>query len=392
MRLSVGKKYFCQITALSAALLLLTGCGKQNQQATIPPALVSVATATTEDVPVLLSNIGTVQAVSSVTLQSQVNGQIAQVHVQPGNEVKTGDVLFTLDDRPYQAALLQAQGILLKDQATAKNDHTIADQEQQLLKQGAASPTEYLLAKYLADSADGQVKADQAAVQTAQLNLNYCTIGAPFDGKIGNLLAFAGTNVEATTTNLAVLNQIEPIYVAFAVPQQNLEQIKEEFKSGVKLPLTVAIAGDTGAPPTGNLSFINNAVDSTTGTVMLMGTFDNQDQRLWPGQIVTATLQLNVLKGAVVVPADAVQTGPNGLFVFVAQPDSTAKMVTVDEGITYNGMTVINKGLQAGQTVITDGQLNVTPGGKIQIVPNGLVAGSSQTAPSSQQNTTQTAN
>ncbi|HMD54285.1 MAG TPA: efflux RND transporter periplasmic adaptor subunit, partial [Phycisphaerae bacterium] len=337
-------------------VLLLAGCQKQTQQASIPPALVTVAQATTQDVPVLVSNYGTVQAVSSVTLQSRIDGQIAQVDVKPGELVKKDDVLFVLDKEPYQAALLAAQATLAKDQATALDDDVVRDQEQQLLKQGAASPTEFLVAKYLASSADGQVNADKAAVQTAQLNLNYCTITAPFNGKIGNLQAFVGTNVLATTTNLAVLNQIKPIYVAFAVRQQNLQQIKQKLNAGEKLPVTAEIPGDAGAPQIGYLSFVDNQVDSTTGTVMLMGTFDNQDEKLWPGQLVNATLLLDTLKNAVVVPSEAVQTGPDGTFVFVAQPDNTAKMVDVDEGIPYNGVTVINKGIQAGQSVVTDGQ------------------------------------
>ena len=385
------REHYPLLTSFLTILLLLAGCQKQ-QQTQIPPALVNVATATTQDIPVLLSNIGTVQAVSSVTLQSRVDGQIAQVDIKPGEVVKKGDVLFVLDKQPYQAALLQAQATLEKDQATALDDHVVEDQEQQLLKAGAASPTEFLVAKYLASSADGQVLADKGAVQTAQLNLNYCTITAPFDGKIGNLLAFVGTNVLTTTTNLAVLNQIEPIYVAFALDQQNLSQIKQAFDAGEKLTVIAAIPGDAGPPPTGVLTFIDNQI-SSIGTILLMGTFQNQDQKLWPGQQVNATLQLSVLKNAVVVPSSAVQDGPNGTFVFVAQPDNTAKMVSVDEGVTYNGMSVINKGIQAGQIVITDGQLNVVPDGKIQIVRNGLIAGSSSTTePADQGNVTQAAN
>ena len=338
------------------------------------PVPVHVAAAGIATVPVEISNIATVQAYRSVTVQAQVNGQIIAVAVKPGEEVKKGQLLFRLDPRLYQAALLQARATLAKDQATAENDLVSEKQEASLVKMNAASPTEYLLAKYTYQAAAAQVDADKAAVQTAEVNLNYCTITAPMDGRAGNLMAYPGTNVSATSTSLIVINELRPIYVAIALPQRYLVEVKAAWKQDPKLPMVATISGQNGATVTGHLSFIDNQVNATTGTVTLMGAFSNANEALWPGELVNATLKVGELRDAVVVPANAVQVGQDGHYVYEVVSGNAVKMVPVTAGITWRDNTVIARGLKKGDVVVTDGQVRLEPGSHIEVVRHGLVA------------------
>ncbi len=365
---------------VSLGLLGISGCSRpaagqstkvKANQAAVP---VHIATAEIAAVPVQISNIATVQAYRSVTVQSQVNGQIIAVAVHPGEEVKKGQVLFRIDPRLYQAALLQARATLAKDQATADNDRVSQQQEASLVKMSAASPTEYLLAKYTYQAAAAQVDADKAVVQTAEVNLNYCTISAPMNGRAGNLLAYPGTNVSATSTSLIVINELRPIYVAIALPQRYLVEVKSAWEKNPQLPMVVTISGHAGARAGGHLSFIDNQVNATTGTVTLMGTFANTGEKLWPGELVNATLQVGELKNAVVVPANAVQVGQSGHYVYQVVAGDKVKMMPVQAGITWHGNTVISRGLQKGSVVVTDGQVRLQPGSRVQIVQHGLVA------------------
>ncbi len=365
---------------VSLGLLGISGCSRpasgqstkvKANQAAVP---VHIATAEIAVVPVQISNIATVQAYRSVTVQSQVNGQIIAVAVHPGEEVKKGQVLFRIDPRLYQAALLQARATLAKDQATADNDRVSQQQEASLVKMSAASPTEYLLAKYTYQAAAAQVDADKAVVQTAEVNLNYCTISAPMNGRAGNLLAYPGTNVSATSTSLIVINELRPIYVAIALPQRYLVEVKSAWEKNPQLPMVVTISGHAGARAGGHLSFIDNQVNATSGTVTLMGTFANTGEKLWPGELVNATLQVGELKNAVVVPANAVQVGQNGHYLYQVVAGDKVKMIPVEAGITWHGNTVISRGLQKGSVVVTDGQVRLQPGSRVQIVQHGLVA------------------
>jgi len=361
-------------------LMGISGCSRpasgQSTKAKplISPVPVHIASAAVAAVPVEISNIATVQAYRTVTVQAQVNGQITAVDVKPGEEVKKGQMLFRIDPRLYQAALLQARATLAKDQATAENDLVSEQQEASLVKMKAASPTEYLLAKYTYQAATAQVDADKAAVQTAEVNLNYCTISAPMDGRAGNLLAFPGTNVSATSTNLLVINELRPIYVAIALPQRYLVEVKSAWKDDPKLPMVATISGHSGVTVTGHLSFIDNQVNATTGTVMLMGVFHNANEALWPGELVNATLKVGELKNAVIVPANAVQVGQDGHYVYEVIAGSAVKMVPVTAGISWQGNTVISKGLKKGDVVVTDGQVRLEPGSHIEVVRHGLVA------------------
>ena len=365
---------------MSLGLMGISGCsrpaaGQATRAKTFnAPVPVHIASADVATVPVEISNIATVQAYRTVTVQSQVNGQIIAAAVQPGEEVKTGQVLFRIDPRLYQAALLQARATLAKDQATAENDLVSERQEARLVKMKAASPTEYLLAKYTYQAAAAQVDADKAAVQTAEVNLNYCTICSPMNGRVGNLLAYPGTNVSATSTNLIVINELRPIYVAIALPQRYLVEVKSAWKLDPKLPMTATISDPSGTVVAGHLSFIDNQVSATTGTVTLMGSFNNSNEILWPGELVNATLKVGELKNAVVVPANAVEVGQDGHYVYEVVAGNTVKMVPVTAGISWQGNTVISKGLKKGDVVVTDGQVRLEPGSHIEVVQHGLVA------------------
>jgi multidrug efflux system membrane fusion protein len=371
---------------LSLGLVCVAGCSHPAAGNSKPggaaavPVPVHIAAAKIQTVPVEISNIATVEAYRTVTVQSQVNGQITAVLVQPGEEVKKGQILFRIDPRLYAAALLQAQATLAKDQATAQNDLVSEKQEASLVKMHVASPAEYLLAKYTYQAAAAQVQADQAAVKTAQVNLAYCTISAPMDGRAGNLLAYPGSNVSATSTNLLVINELRPIYVAIALPQRYLVEVKTAWKDNPKLPMIATISGLAGVTISGHLSFIDNQVSAMNGTVTLMGKFANPTESLWPGELVNATLQIGELKNAVVVPANAVQVGQNGRYVYVIIPGHAVRMVPVVAGATWQGNTVITSGLKSGQVVVTDGQVRLQPGSRIQIVKTGLVAPSAAAA------------
>lgn len=389
-------------TIILMALALLPACSKPPTRAVAAPPPVKVILAKSEDVPVDLSNIGIVQSVASVTLETQVDGIINAVLVKPGETVRKGQILFTLDSRPFVAALLQAQANLAQAQANvtvaqAKLDgyqaayvdaaadwqraqkmgtssgalaitqfdayHSTFDQAKANVANGKAS---LVAARKAVDSA-------KANVTTAQINLGYCTIRSPLDGKAGNLQAFVGSNVKATTTNLLVINQMQPIYVSFSLPQSDLYQIRKARQTDSKLPIYVRAHGDPGPPSRGFLSFIDNAIDDSTGSIQLMGTFANTHEELWPGEFVDATLQVAVQKHAVVVPIQAVQTGQNGLFVFVVK-NHIARMQPITEKFSYNGLVVISKGLSPGETVVTDGQESVISGRPVEVVTKGLIA------------------
>ena len=383
-------------------LAALPACSKPptSVAAVLPPVKVSLVTL--ENVPVDLTNIGVVQSVASVALETQVDGILNRVFIKPGEDVHEGQVLFTLDDRPFVAALLQAQAALGQAQANvtvaqAKLDgyqaaYIDAAADWQRVQKlgttgGALAMTQFDAYRSTYDQAKANVangKASlvaarkavdsaQANVTTAQINLGYCTIKSPLTGKAGNLQAFAGTAVKATTTNLVVINQMKPIYVSFSLPQRDLYQIRKAQANNPKLPVYVQAHGAPGPRLEGYLSFVNNAVDNSTGSIQLMGTFANSHEELWPGEFVDATLQVALLKHALVVPIQAVQTGQDGIFVFVVK-DHIARMQPVTEILSYNGLAVISKGLSAGETVITDGQESVIPDKPVEVVTSGLIA------------------
>jgi multidrug efflux system membrane fusion protein len=302
-----------------------------------------------------------------VTIKSRVAGQIAQVHVRDGQEVQQGALLFVIDQRPFQAAVEQANATLAKDTALASNAASVAKRQNELFQQKLISPADYDQARYAAESQAALVRADQAALDNAQLQLSYCMIRAPIAGQAGQVLVNLGNDVKSDDTSLLVINQISPIYVSFALPQQDLGEIRRHTSQGQAPPVSVSSAASTQPIASGALTFINNQVDQSTATIGLLATFQNQDRHLWPGQFVNVTLTLTTEPNALVVPSQAVQVGQQGQFVFVVEKDMTAKSLPVTVVRQVGNDTVIQGDLTAGQQVITDGQLRVRPGAKVAI-------------------------
>ncbi len=355
-----------------AGLLLLPACSSrpansQGFKMQVPAVPVTAAQAALKSVPVEVTAIGNVEAYSTVNVKSQVDGQLERVHFRQGDDVNRGETLFTIDPRPFQTALSQAQANLARDQALQKNAKGQVDRYGKLYEAGIISKDQYDQFMTTAESYDATVRADQAAVEKANLDLGYCTISAPLDGRTGSLLVYAGNLVKANdTTAMVVINQIQPIYVTFSVPESYLPEIKQYQARGA-LRVEANPPNDTRGPEAGVLSFIDNQVDTTTGTIKLKATFQNPQKRLWPGQFVNVVLNLAVQSQAVVVPSQAVQTGQKGQYLYVVKSDRTVEYRPVSVGNTVAGETVIAKGVQAGETVVTDGQLRLEPGAKVQI-------------------------
>ncbi len=328
------------------------------------PSTVPVLAATVEqkDVPLQVKAIGAVEAYSNVSVKTQITGELTGVHFKEGEDVRKGQLLFTLDKRPFEAALKQAQGMLAKDQAQAANARTQANRYGALNKAGVVSKEEYEQMQSNADALEAAVVSDQAAVENARVQLVYCTIYSPIDGRTGPLLIHQGNMIKANDTPFLVsINQVQPIYATFTVPEQSLADIKRYSSQG-KLRVQAYIPNDAQGPATGWLSFIDNTVDQGTGTIKLKGEFANADRRLWPGQFVDVVLTLAQQPKAIVVPSQAILNGQQGQFVFVIKRDMTveARPVTIDR--STDGQAVITKGLAAGEQVVTDGQLRLVPG------------------------------
>ena len=346
-------------------------------------------------VPVTIPAVGTAEAISTVQIRAQVTGQLSDVHFAEGQEVRKGDLLFTLDARPFEAALQQAQAVLARDTATANNATAQNARYEDLYKRGLIPRDQYETQHASAQSAQATLQADQAAVETAKLNVAYTRMTAPISGRTGALSAHVGDLVRANdTTPLVVINQLAPIYVTFAVPGRYLSDIRR-YQAG--RPLQVIAKGQASIPPgaqppppttieqangadlgaddpsaasnvptaTGTVTFIDNTVDPTTGTIKLKGTFPNADHKLWPGLFVQITLNLSTDPNAIVVPANAVQASQTGQFVYVVKQDGTVEMRNVTVARQQGEQMVIARGLSAGEEVVTDGQLRLTPGARI---------------------------
>lgn len=354
------------LALLAGAVGLAAGCQSQKPLAkSLPPVPVTVARATTANVPTLLQAIGSVQSVATVSVKSLVGGELKTVTFAQGQQVQKGQVLFTIDPQPYQAALEQAQANLARDLANDRQAQTEARRYADLAKQGIVSEEQNEQFQAAATADDSLVRADRAAVDTAKLNLSYCTITSPIDGRTGSLLVQAGNVIQANNTVLVTINQISPIYVSFSVPEQYLLELKR-YNGEHPLQITAQAQGAPAAEH-GTLSFINNSIDSSTGTIQLMGTFPNAQQRLWPGEYVNTEVTLAVAQNAVVVPSTAVLTGQSDMYVYVLTPANTVENRVVKPAATVNGLTVISQGIAPGETVVTDGQLALYPGAKVSI-------------------------
>jgi multidrug efflux system membrane fusion protein len=359
---------------LTLALIAIAGCSHGpvdtfGEREAVPILAAKVVQKTVSD---SIRAIGRVEAFSTVDVKAQINGQVMQVHFRQGQDVKQGDPLFTIDPRPFQAALEQAQANLAKDRAQYRQAAADERRYATLLKQNVSSRQQYDQVEATAAALSASIQADEAAVQTARLNLEYTEIRAPIDGRTGDLLVHAGNLVKPDAdTAMVVINQVHPVYVAFAIPEQKLPDVRE-FMAEHKLAVQVSLPGQQGPVESGELSFVDNSVDAKTGTINLKGEFANTDARLWPGEFVNTTLVLREHPGAILVPSQAVQTGQQGSFVFVVQPDMKATIRPVVIGESIDNQTVVTSGLKPGETVVTDGQLRLIPGATVTI-KSGLV-------------------
>lgn len=335
---------------------------------------VTVAQVEQKPVPIEIRAIGTAEPTSTVAVRSQITGQLTAVHFTEGDDVKKGEVLFTLDRRPLEAALRQAQATLQKDLAQAANAKAQADRYRDLAQRGIATREQVETMGTAAAALDATVGADRAAVENAQVQLQYATIAAPISGRTGTLMVHAGNLVRANdTAPLVVINQLTPINVTFGVPEAQLANLKR-FAAQRSLRVAAALPQDSAAPAMGRITFIDNAVDQTTGTIRIKGSFANTGRRLWPGQFVNILLTLTTDPAAIVVPSVAVQTGQQGTYVFVVKADHTVELRPVVVARTRDDASVIATGLRAGETVVTDGQLRLVPGARISEKPAGAPA------------------
>ncbi|HEY1662238.1 MAG TPA: efflux RND transporter periplasmic adaptor subunit [Verrucomicrobiae bacterium] len=350
-----------------AVLASSIGCSARKAPAAAKaPVIVATAFATNLPVELQPPPVGHVMAYSTVTVHSQIQGTISKIYFKEGQEVKQGDPLFLIDPRPSEAALEQAQANLVRDSGQLEYQQANYARDLKLLESKIVAQNQIDTDKAGLDAATGTVSADGAAITNALLNVEFCHIDAPVDGIAGGLQSYVGNVVKAPDDTLVTINQIHPIYVQFAVPEQFLPEIKEQMALHA-LDLSVHFENMDVRPPHGQLTFIDNTVDTTTGTIQLRGTFANTNNALWPGQFVTVNLTLSQLTNAVVVPNQAVQTGQNGEFVYVVKSDQTAEERSVTIGIAYGEVTQIKSGLQAGEMVVTDGQLRLAPGTPVNV-------------------------
>ncbi len=346
---------------------LLTGsCSGEKKKAAPPPVPVVVATVVEKTVPVELKAIANVEAYSTVSIKSRLAGQLVKVNFQEGQDVKEGELIFVIDPRPYEAALKQAEANLERDKALAVKAQADLKRYAELIRKQFVSQQDYDQAKSAAESLGATVNANQVAVQNARLNLSYCYIKAPITGRTGSLIAHQGNMIkENADTAMLVINQIQPIYVSFAIPEQNLAEIRK-YMAAEKVPVEAIIGGQDN-PEVGVLTFIDNTVDKATGTILCKATFTNEHKRLWPGLFVNVVVKLSTQPHAVLVPSQAVQTSQEGQIVFVVKPDLTVEVRPVEVGRAINSEVIITKGLKPGERVVTDGQLRLVPGAKVQI-------------------------
>jgi membrane fusion protein, multidrug efflux system len=356
-------------------LFLMPACSRdangtaQSTQPSKPAVPVTVSTAVQKNVPVQLRAIGKVQAYSTVTVKAQIDGELTSVHFKEGQDVKKGDLLFTIDPRPFEAQLKQAEANLAKDKAQLANAKRQVERYGSVVTRGYVSQEQYDTLTANASALEATVHADEAAAENTRLSLKYCYIKAPIDGCTGELKVHAGNIVKANdeTKPLVTINQVSPVYVTFAVPETNLVDIKKHMKGG-KLEVFASVSGNKEDPIRGELTFLDNAVDFTTGTIQLKAVFPNQDRALWPGQFSNVTVTLTEQKDAVVVPSEAVQTGQQGQYAFVLKPDSTVEYRLVSTGRILGKEIIIEKGLVPGDAVVTDGQLRLANGSKVKVV------------------------
>lgn len=360
------------LALLVAGTALLASCAKggatpaRGKGGERRPAPVTVAVAVTQPVPTEITTFGTVEASAVVAVKAEVSGRLEKAHFAKGQELKAGELLFTLDPRSFEAALQQAQAALARDTVQADNARREAGRVVELLKKGIAAASDSDKSQAEVAALDATLKADEAVVRDAELQLERCTIRAPVAGRAGDLLVDPGNLVKANDATLVTIHQVRPVEVLFSVPQREMAGIRRHMAEG-KLAVTAVIPGEETDPESGDLTFIDNALDVATGTIALRGTFANGAERLWPGQYVRVQLFLNMDKDAVTVPARAIQTGSDGKYVFVVKGDQTVEFRPVKAGRSSGENTAVDAGVQPGELVVTDGHLQLTDGAKVEV-------------------------
>lgn len=360
--------------------LLLTACAKKDPPAfDRPPAPVTVATATSQDVPLYLDEVGRTTAREVVSVQPQVSGTITEIHFVDGVDLKKGDPLFTIDQRPFQAQLNAAEANLVQSEAALDFAKIQFARVQDLVESKAIARQDYDTRKNAVDVGQAQVDQNKAAVVTARLNLDYTSIHSPIDGRAGRRLVDIGNVVTANTTTLLTIERMDPIYADFTVTENDFPEVKRDADAR-SLKVEVRLPDQQDKPEMGALTFMDNSVQSSSGTVLLRATVPNSARRLWPGQFVNVRLVLAMITKAVLVPAAATQDSAKGPFVYVIKGDSTAELRPVKLGQRQGDQVVVEQGIQPGEQVVTVGQLGVMPGGKVRVTTT--AAGSQQSGPS----------
>jgi len=371
---SIDLRHIFSLLALFIILVSLPACGKKEavQAATPggvsgrPPAPVVVASVEQRDIPVQITAIGNVESYQTVQIRSQLNGQIEKIFFKEGQDVHKGQLLFQLDKRPFQADLEKAMGTLRHDEAQAENSRLQAERYSQLEKQGVISREQADLIRSQAKADASAVYADKAALDAARVQLQYTDITAPIDARTGAVMINLGNLVKANDTPFLVqLNQITPIYVAFSIPEDQLSEVRRY--SVAQLNVLAYPKGQSSNPSEGRLTFIDNGVDTQTGTIKLKATFVNKDRRLWPGEFVDVALNLSTRKDAILVPTKAIQTGQQGEYVYVVNPQNIAESRALKTVGTHQNYTVVAEGLNAGEQVVVNGQLRVAPNAKVAV-------------------------
>jgi multidrug efflux system membrane fusion protein len=370
------RRTFLSLILLTA--VALTGCSSESRTAvsaqTAPPGRggggavpVAVGKVVRKTMALDLRVIGSVEPASTVEIRSQITGQLTAIGFKEGDDVKQGDVLFTLDRRPLEATLKQAEANLQRDIAQSANAEVQAQRLSDLAQRGIVSRDQLDTSKATAAALEGTIDADRAAVENARIQIQYATIAAPLSGRTGRLMVHEGSLIRANdTTPLVVVNQLSPINVTFAIPEAQLAPLKRYMQRG-GVAIDVAPPSDPAARSTGRVTFIDNAVDPTTGTIKVKGSFTNSNHVLWPGQFVNVVLTLSEDRNAIVAPTAAVQTGQDGPYVFVVKTDQSAELRPVHVGRMVGDETIVTDGLQPDEVVVTDGHLRLTPGAKVTI-------------------------
>ena len=358
------------LAPLGIAIALAAGCGggRSAGPPQIPPVPVMVAEALRKDIPLELRSIGRVESYSTVEVRSQVDGVLQTVNFKEGQTVQKGQLLFTMDKRPFAASLSQAEAQLASDRALSRNAEADVARYEGLAKKNKDWVTGQQMAQVgaAADAAGERAKADEAIVEMARLRLSYCTITAPIPGRVGTILVHAGNAIKANDAPMVVLLQTRPTYVTFSAPEKYLPLIQRR-RTGETLVVSASPPQSDDAPHVGRLTFLDNTVNISTGTIQLKAEFPNEDEALWPGQFVEVILTLESQKGAVVVPSQAVQTGQQGDYVFVLKADGTVESRPITVAREYMAQAIVETGINPGEKVVTDGQLRLVPGTKVDV-------------------------